>query len=308
VLRTLAARLIDVTTREDPMASASSTAADRRGQRAPFVVTVVVVGRAPEEMREAATVLEADGFTVIGVSGEAEALSSIADHPGLLAVVAGGSVTPATRRRLRVATPVGAVIIDAGIGHGDPADHFRSAILPQLDAARTARALRTARTARTARTTDHAQEEAVPPTISAHIVVRDPERALAWYVKVFGAEERSRIPLPGGKIMTIEVAIGDSTVMVADELPDAGIVSPLTLGGTYGALVIATDDADTIWQRALDAGAEVFHPLGDTFWGERFGQFVDPFGHRWGVAQHLRDVPQDEIVAAAAEAFGPTPP
>ena len=62
----------------------------------------------------------------------------------------------------------------------------------------------------------------MPPTISAHIVVRDPERALDWYVKVFGAEERSRIPLPGGKVMTIEVAIGNSTVMVADELPDRG--------------------------------------------------------------------------------------
>ena len=94
---------------------------------------------------------------------------------------------------------------------------------------------------------------------------------------------------------------------VADEFPDAGIVSPLTLGGTYGALVIATDDADTIWQRALEAGAEVFHPIGDTFWGERFGQFIDPFGHRWGVAQHLRDVPHHEIVKAAAEAFGGTP-
>ena len=147
----------------------------------------------------------------------------------------------------------------------------------------------------------------MPPTISAHIVARDPERAADWYVKVFGAEERSRIPLPGGKVMTIEVAIGDSTVMVADELPEAGIVSPLTLGGTYGALVVATDDADAIWERALDAGAAVFHPIGDTFWGERFGQFVDPFGHRWGVAQHLRDVPHDEIVTAAAQAFSTTP-
>jgi len=147
----------------------------------------------------------------------------------------------------------------------------------------------------------------MPSTISAHIVVRDPERAVGWYAEVFGAEERSRIPLPAGRVMTIEVAIGESTVMVADEFPDAGIVSPLTLGGTYAALVVATDDADAIWNRAIEAGAEVFHPIGDTFWGERFGQFIDPFGHRWGVAQHLRDVPHDEIVAAAAEAFGGAP-
>jgi PhnB protein len=285
-----------MTTREDPMAAASSIPTDRHAHRAANVSTVVVVGRAPEKMREAAAVLEADGFAVVGVFSEAEALSAIADHPGLLAVVAGGSVSPSTRRRLRLAAPVPTVIVDANIGHGDPADHFRTVVLPQLNAARTARAI------------DHPQEETVPPTISAHIVVRDPERALAWYMKVFGAQERSRIPLPGGKVMTIEVAIGDSTVMVADEIPDAGIVSPLTLGGTYGALVIATADADTIWQRALDAGAEVFHPLGDTFWGERFGQFIDPFGHRWGVAQHLRDVPHDEIVAAASEALNATPP
>jgi PhnB protein len=292
------------------MATASSTAANPRGsEQGPSVSTVVVMGRAPEKMREATAVLEADDFTVVGVFGEDEALRAIADHPGLLAVVAGGSVSPTTRRRLRIAAPVSAVIIDAGIGHGDPADHFRSAILPQLGAIRTARAIRMARAdADASSPTDQPQEEPVPPTISAHIVVRDPEEALDWYVTVFGAEERSRIPLPGGRVMTIEVAIGDSTVMVAGELPDAGIVSPLTLGGTYGALVVATDDADTIWQRALDTGAEVFHPLGDTFWGERFGQFVDPFGHRWGVAQHLRDVPHDEIVAAAAEAFGSAPP
>jgi hypothetical protein len=192
-------------------------------------------------MREAAAVLEADGFTVVGVFGEAEALRAIADHQGLLAVVAGGSVSPSTRRRLRAAAPACAVIVDANIGHGDPTDHFRSVVLPQLDAVRTARGIRSAGT------TDHRQEEAVPSTIGGHIVVRDPERALDWYTKVFGAEERSRIPLPGGKVMTIELAIGNSTVMVADELPNAGIVSPLRLGGTYGALVIATDDADTIW-------------------------------------------------------------
>jgi len=137
------------------MASASSTA-DRRGQRAPSVSTVVVVGRAPEKMREAAAVLETDGFTVIGVFDEAEALRAIADHPGLLAVVAGGSVSPTTRRRLRVAAPVASVIIDANIGHGDPADHFRSVVLPQLGAIRTARAIRAART------DDHPREETAP--------------------------------------------------------------------------------------------------------------------------------------------------
>jgi len=92
--------------------------------------------------------------------------------------------------------------------------------------------------------------------------------------------------------------------MIADEFPDLGIVSPRTLGGTYGALHITTSDVDALWQRAIDAGAEVFHPLGDRFWGERFGQIIDPFGHRWGMATHLRDVPTDEVARAAAEMFG----
>jgi PhnB protein len=146
----------------------------------------------------------------------------------------------------------------------------------------------------------------VPHTITAHIVVRDPQSAAEWYTTVLGAVERSRIPLPGGKVMTIELMIGDSTLMIADEFPDLGIVSPKTLGGTYSALVIATDDIDALWQRALAAGATIFHPLEDTFWGERFGQVMDPFGHRWGFAQHVKDVPHAEIVKAAAHAFGPT--
>jgi PhnB protein len=140
--------------------------------------------------------------------------------------------------------------------------------------------------------------------LTPHLVVRDAERAARWYAEALGAQERSRIPLPGGKVLTIELAFGDSTVMIADEFPEQGIVSPLTLGGTYGALQIATDDADALWQRALDAGAEVFHPLADVFWGERHGQIIDPFGHRWGISQRLRDVSPEELARAAAEAFG----
>jgi PhnB protein len=146
----------------------------------------------------------------------------------------------------------------------------------------------------------------VPHTITAHIVVRDPHSAAEWYTNVLGAVEQSRVPLPGGTVMTIELMIGDSTLMIADEFPDLGIVSPKALGGTYSALVITTDDVDGLWQRALAAGAEIFHPLDDTFWGERFGQIIDPFGHRWGFTQHITDVPHAEIVRAAADAFGLT--
>jgi PhnB protein len=69
-------------------------------------------------------------------------------------------------------------------------------------------------------------------------------------------------------------------------------------------LTLGTGDAGALWRRAVDAGAEVLHPLQDQFWGDRHGQLIDPYGHRWGVAQHLRDVPPEEVVRAAAEAFG----
>jgi PhnB protein len=140
--------------------------------------------------------------------------------------------------------------------------------------------------------------------ITPHIVVPDADEAADWYAKAFGAEERSRVTLPGGKVMTLELRLGDSAVMVASEFPDAGIVSPLTIGGTAAVLHIYTEDAESLWQRAVDAGAEVRHPLGDTFWGDLHGQLTDPYGHRWNVAQRVREVSPDEVARAAAEAFG----
>jgi PhnB protein len=140
--------------------------------------------------------------------------------------------------------------------------------------------------------------------IEPHIVVPDAAQASDWYRDAFGAEERGRVPLPGGKVMTVELWIGETRVHVASEFPDAGIVSPLTIGGTATVLQIQVDDADSAWQRALAAGAEVRHELADQFWGERQGQLTDPFGHRWNIAQRLRDVTPDEIAAAAARIFG----
>ena len=140
-------------------------------------------------------------------------------------------------------------------------------------------------------------------TITPHVVVGDAACAAAWYSAVFGAEERSRLEVPGGKLMQVELRFGDSTVMLADEFPDMGVVSPLGIGGTATVLHFSTDDAEGVWRRALDAGAEVRQPLHDAFWGERYGQITDPFGHRWGIAQHVRDVPRSELERAVAEAF-----
>jgi PhnB protein len=140
--------------------------------------------------------------------------------------------------------------------------------------------------------------------ISPHIVVRDADRAAAWYVAALGAEERSRVPVPGGKLMSVELAFGETTVMLADEFEEMGVLAPPSIGGTPVTFHLTTDDVDGLWRRALDAGAEVHVPLEDAFWGERHGQITDPFGHRWGLAQRIREVAHDELLRAAAEAFG----
>lgn len=143
-------------------------------------------------------------------------------------------------------------------------------------------------------------------TITPHIVVPDAIAASDWYQRALGAEERDRLPLPNGKVMYVEMRFGDSPVMIADEFPDLRILSPLAIGGTAVVLHIFTEDVESAWQRAVEAGAAVVVPLQEQFWGDRQGQLLDPFGHKWGLAQHVRDVPHDEIAAAAASMFGPT--
>jgi PhnB protein len=141
-------------------------------------------------------------------------------------------------------------------------------------------------------------------TLTPHIVVHDAAGAADWYARALDAQERQRVELPGGKIMSLELWFGESSVMVADEFPEMGVLSPLSIGGTAVVLNLLTDDVDALWARAQNAGAEVLHPLQDAFWGDRHGQITDPYGHRWGLAQHIRDVSPEEIARAAAEAFG----
>ena len=141
-------------------------------------------------------------------------------------------------------------------------------------------------------------------TITTHIVVRGAARAAEWYTKALGAEEQSRIPVPCGKLMSVELRFGDSTIMVADEFAEMGVLSAESVGGAPVVLHLYVEDVDSLWERAVGEGAEVLQPLGDVFWGDRYGQIADPFGYRWGLAQHVRDVPHEEVVRAAAEAFG----
>jgi PhnB protein len=141
-------------------------------------------------------------------------------------------------------------------------------------------------------------------TITPHIVIRDAGRAADWYKQAFGAEEGGRIPVPSEKFMQIEMWFGDSAVMIADEFPEAGVLSPQSIGGNPVVLHFSTEDVDALWARAIEAGAEIVQPLQEQFWGDRYGQLRDPFGYRWGLAQHVRDVPSDEIARIAATMFG----
>lgn len=140
-------------------------------------------------------------------------------------------------------------------------------------------------------------------SVTAHLVVQGAERAAAFYRDAFGAEEISRIPVPDGRLMSVELRIGGGAVHLADEFLEMGVLAPPSIGGTAVVLALDVADAEAVFAQAVAAGAEVRQPLQEMFWGDRHGQLDDPFGHRWNVSQHLRDVPHEEIVAAAARAF-----
>lgn len=139
--------------------------------------------------------------------------------------------------------------------------------------------------------------------ITAHIVVNGADAAATFYAEAFGAEEIERIPTPDGRLMSVQLRIGESVLHVSDEFPEMGVVAPPTLGGSPVVLALDVPDADAAFTRAVEAGATARQPVGDMFWGERHAQLEDPFGHRWNISQFLRDVPHEEVVAAAARLF-----
>jgi PhnB protein len=140
--------------------------------------------------------------------------------------------------------------------------------------------------------------------IAVHLVVNDPNAAAGWYAEVLGAEETSRLPLPDGRPLTIELRLAGTVLALAGEQPERGLRTPAALGGTPAAFHLPVSDVDTAWDRAIAAGAAAFVPPYDAFWGERTAQFLDPSGHRWAINQHLRDVPADELAAHVAAVFG----
>lgn len=147
--------------------------------------------------------------------------------------------------------------------------------------------------------------QAVPKgyhSVTPSLVVADGAKAIEFYKKAFGAQEIYRFAAPDGSIMHAVVQIGDSMIMLGDEMEGPGGRSPRTIGGTAVSLFIYQDNVDARWKRAVDAGAKVVQPLADQFWGDRGGCVEDPSGHQWWLAQHVKDLSEAEL-KEAAEAF-----
>ena len=132
-------------------------------------------------------------------------------------------------------------------------------------------------------------------TVTPHLVAQDAAAALAFYVRAFGAVERYRLVEPSGKIGHAEITVGDAVVMVCDEYPDFGAVSPAAFGGSPIKLLIYVDDCDAVVGRAIDAGATLLRPVKDQFHGDRSGMVVDPAGFTWTIATRREEVSPDEM-------------
>ncbi len=137
-------------------------------------------------------------------------------------------------------------------------------------------------------------------SITPHLICRGAAAAIEFYHRAFGAEEIIRLPAPEGKLMHASVRIGDSVVMLVDEMPQHGALGPKSLKGSPVAIHLYVAEGDGTAARAVAAGAKITMPVAYMFWGDRYGQLEDPFGHRWSVATHIRDVSPEQAMSAAA--------
>jgi PhnB protein len=151
----------------------------------------------------------------------------------------------------------------------------------------------------------------IPPGyagVTPYLIVRDAARAIAFYQEALGATEVLRLDGPDGKVAHAELKIGEGFVMLGEETAEMGYKGPLAFGGSPVSLLVYVPDVDAVFARALKAGAETKRPVADQFYGDRSGAIVDPFGHQWMIATHLRDVSKEEMDRAmAAMADGGAP-
>jgi len=145
-------------------------------------------------------------------------------------------------------------------------------------------------------------------TATPTLVVRGAAAAVDYYKSVFGAQELSRhYGDDAATVLRSEIKIGNSILHLVDEMPAFGILSPISLGGASGSIQLYLDDLDDAWARALAANAVVVRPLEDTYWGDRTGQIVDPFGHVWTLSKRVESVSKEELEKRAAALFAPLP-
>ena len=141
-------------------------------------------------------------------------------------------------------------------------------------------------------------------SVTPYLVVVGAAKAIDFYKKVFGATEIMRMPRPDGNVAHAELRIGDSVIMLADEMPQMGALSPHTIGGTAVGIMVYVPDADRVFHNAVSAGSKVERELADQFYGDRSGTFIDPFGHKWTVSTHVEDVTPEEMNARMAKMSG----
>jgi len=145
----------------------------------------------------------------------------------------------------------------------------------------------------------------VQPSVSPMLTVGDGAAAIDFYIKAFDAEELGRVPGPDGKkLYHAALRINGSLVMLNDDFPemsDGKSLTPPALGGSPVSIHLTVTDVDAKFQKAVDAGATVTMPLEDAFWGDRYGELVDPFGHRWSMGQPIREVSEAEIAEAVSQ-------
>jgi PhnB protein len=132
-------------------------------------------------------------------------------------------------------------------------------------------------------------------SITPYLIVSGAADAIDFYVRAFGAKELMRIAGAGRSVMHAELQIGDSRIMLADEMPQMGYKSPASYGGSATGLMLYVDEVDRVFARALEAGAKTHQAVKDQFYGDRSGTLIDPFGHWWTIATHVEDVSEDEM-------------
>ena len=141
-------------------------------------------------------------------------------------------------------------------------------------------------------------------TVTPHLTIEGASDAIKFYKKAFGAKELGRMKAPDGqRLMHAMIMIGNSVVMLNDAFPEWGSKGPKALGGSAIAVHLYVDDADKVFKKALKAGATVAMPIADMFWGDRYGILLDPFGHRWAVATHKKDLSPAQMAKAAKAAM-----